>query len=232
MDEQADLQFDTVPTTAVPIDNSPFANPITNDSYAQSSMFSFQYYRRFFDVTTEEVFSRIRAAIIPMERRFLHNIEKPDLYGPVWITATISFLTFAFGNISLWIRRGKDFTYSFGSLVFTYVVLNLWTFGGPFVIWYLDRAQGPAITSVMTLFGYSTLYIAASSLTTILLGVKFGFVLVLVAAGAGAFSILTKMQYHERSESWKLKGMTVSSIAAIVYFFIHLFVHFICFVWC
>jgi hypothetical protein len=51
-------------------------------SWKSASCFSLDYYRRFFDVDTEQVAFRIRSSFWPHKNQFLTQIEgKGDLYG-------------------------------------------------------------------------------------------------------------------------------------------------------
>ncbi len=71
------------------------------------NFFSVDFYRRFFDVDTDEVGQRILGALLPVPgRSFLDQVTKrrPDLYGPVWICATLVVSVAVTGNM---VRRGQ-----------------------------------------------------------------------------------------------------------------------------
>ena len=225
--DDPELTFETIPKEAVPIDDTPFSNPITNGVTSSSSIFSFQYYTRYFDVTTMDVVARLTQAITPTNSRFLHDIDTPDLYGAVWVPATVSFLAFAFGVLSSWARAGLR--YNFVSLVITSFLLFAFTFGFPFALKYIDAARSPSLVNMMTLFGYSTVYVAISSVLSILIRGIIGMMIVIACAGAGAASVLFKMQYYEQTNDGRSKGITISVWSAAAYFVVHMAVHLVSF---
>ncbi|KAB0392725.1 hypothetical protein E2I00_011938, partial [Balaenoptera physalus] len=62
----------------------------------------------FFDVDTAQVLDRIKGSLLPRPghnfvRHHLRN--RPDLYGPFWICATLAFVLAVTGNLTLW-RKG------------------------------------------------------------------------------------------------------------------------------
>ena len=221
----SELTFETIPQEAVPIDNTPFASPVASTS--SGSIFSFQYYRKYFDVTTSDVVARLSSALTPTNDRFLHDIDTPDLYGAVWVPATVSFLSFAFGVIASWANNGL--AYNFVSLVLTSLVLFGFTFGFPFVVKYIDAARSPPLVNMMTLFGYSTVYVAISSFLFVIVRATLGTLCVLACAGAGAASVLFKMQYYEQTNDGRSKGIAISVWSAGSYMIHHVLTHFIAF---
>lgn len=75
--------------------SSSFAVPgVDDDKLPQSySIFSIEYYQKFFNVDTEIVKERFLSAIVPRRapvNYLKHNIGmNPDLYGPFWICTTL-----------------------------------------------------------------------------------------------------------------------------------------------
>ena len=48
------------------------------------------YYRQYFDITTQDVLQRILFSFIPYNDKLLQAIgDRPDLYGPFWILTTV-----------------------------------------------------------------------------------------------------------------------------------------------
>lgn len=64
------------------------------------------YYKEYFNVTEEDVLTRVKVAVIPpFKEDFIEMITpNPDLYGPLWIQATIIFLLGTVGNFSNYIE--------------------------------------------------------------------------------------------------------------------------------
>lgn len=64
---------------------------------------TFEYYQTFFDIDTYQVLNRIKGSILPIPgRNFvrLYVRSNPDLYGPIWICATLVFTITISGNLS------------------------------------------------------------------------------------------------------------------------------------
>ena len=78
-------------------------------------MFDPKNLQPFFDISTQEVLLRFGFSLIPFSNRF-HTLfhEKPDLYGPFWILTSVIASLFISGNLSRYIRLGKEeFEYNF-----------------------------------------------------------------------------------------------------------------------
>jgi hypothetical protein len=199
---------------------------------AVSSRFSVMHAQRHFDVSTRDVLHHLKEAAMPSNRDFFGLLQKPDLYGALWVPASVSFATFALGNLTTWLRTNHDFEYNFASLVAAFVWLNLFVFGAPFMFHYLGCEH--MVVNLMTLFGYSTFYIVPPALASVVLGKKFGFLTVLIGAAVGAYSVSRKTggkgisalpgapgRDEEKPSSFNRFG--------IAYFALHLIVHCVCF---
>jgi hypothetical protein len=206
----------------------PLSNPIDDLDPALASRFSLGSYKSYFDLTTQDVITRLKSSANPKDRLFFNHIEKADLYGPIWVPSTVTFLSFAFGNLTNWIRRGENFQYNFSSLVYTFCILNIFVFGAPFLLWYLDQTGLPSVLNMITLFGYSVIYILPSSFVCVFFGKVLGFVFVLLFAAAGAYSIMVKMGSHVSLDTLRYTGRNMFQWAAIAYFVAHVLVHLIC----
>ncbi|XP_076977904.1 protein YIPF2 isoform X1 [Tamandua tetradactyla] len=77
----------------------------------QPGFWTFSYYQSFFDVDTSQVLDRIRGSLLPRPghnfvRHHLRN--RPDLYGPFWICATLAFVLAITGNLTLVLAQRRD----------------------------------------------------------------------------------------------------------------------------
>lgn len=76
------------------------------------------FYQQFFDVNTEDFFGKIRLALNPFNNASVvatqDEDEPTELYGFIWITATLIFLMFVSSTgsnlLSHWLHSGKDDT--------------------------------------------------------------------------------------------------------------------------
>lgn len=77
----------------------------------QPGFWTFGYYQTFFDVDTSQVLDRIKGSLLPRPghnfvRHHLRN--RPDLYGPFWICATLAFVLAVTGNLTLVLAQKRD----------------------------------------------------------------------------------------------------------------------------
>ncbi|XP_051011989.1 protein YIPF2 [Acomys russatus] len=77
----------------------------------QPRFWTFDYYQSFFDVDTSQVLDRIKGSLLPhpghnFVRHRLRN--RPDLYGPFWICATLAFVLAVTGNLTLVLAQRRD----------------------------------------------------------------------------------------------------------------------------
>jgi hypothetical protein len=65
-------------------------------------MFSSSFYRQLFDVDTDNVVQRLALAVNPLSQVAFLSTGNPDLYGPVWVSATLVFVIGACSNFASW----------------------------------------------------------------------------------------------------------------------------------
>ena len=67
---------------------------------------SVQFYRPYFDVDTADIITRVGHAMFycRREENFLNHLkDKPDAYGPVWISTTLVFTVAVTSHINSWL---------------------------------------------------------------------------------------------------------------------------------
>lgn len=95
------------------------------------SVWQIEYYQKYFNVSTNDVFARILGSVVPSfsENSLLNKIRpNPDLYGPFWISTTLIFTIAIAGNIVSFMRNfGTTYTWQtdFHKGVFTFWNLKL-----------------------------------------------------------------------------------------------------------
>jgi len=117
----------------------------------------------FFNVSTRDVGMRLGHSLIPFNPRF-HPLfhSKPDLYGPFWILTSLIASLFIAGNISRYIRLGKQkFEYNFKMIPIAAGVIYSIGLGLPLLIslllkWFGSNVQeGTPAASAIGIYGYS-----------------------------------------------------------------------------
>lgn len=84
---------------------------LLQEEQQQPGFWTFSYYQSFFDVDTSQVLDRIKGSLLPRPghsfvRHHLRN--RPDLYGPFWICATLAFVLAITGNLTVVLAQRTD----------------------------------------------------------------------------------------------------------------------------
>ena len=163
------VAFDSNPngrTNKIQPDQSSFLNPPGRNQSSSSSsrryLWSIGFYQQFFDVDTDQILHRCRAALFP-KQNFLDVMEgNPDLYGPFWIATTVVVILFMTGTISQYLNyMGKDhFAYDFRLLSGAAGLIYGYTLFIPLGLWGTLKWFGSESANVMecwALYGYANL---------------------------------------------------------------------------
>jgi hypothetical protein len=68
-----------------------------------------EFIRKYFDVDLEDIKLKLKSSIIPLNKEFQPLAEqRPDLYGPFWIYATLVFIVAVAGNLSGYLNVFKS----------------------------------------------------------------------------------------------------------------------------
>ncbi|PVH20995.1 hypothetical protein CXQ85_004511 [Candidozyma haemuli] len=143
---------------------------------AASSMFQVGFYSRYFDINTEEFFGKIKLALDPFQKTSVlasqndenGNQETTELYGAIWVTATLIFLVFVSSTganlVSHWLYLGDEnggkYEYEFDrltvsmSLFYGYIALVPLALYG-FTSWWLKFADRLSLTRLVSIYGYA-----------------------------------------------------------------------------
>lgn len=217
--------------TEVPLSDMSFQSDLPGGKYISNKANTFlDTLKKYFNITTEEFIHRVKNGIIPDNRSFLVQIDSnPDIYGPFWITITVSILCFVLGNISVWIHQEGKFTYNFQSFVSTLNLLSIYVFGCPFAIWFYKKSTAPKVVILMSLYGYSIPYLIFGSLLIFIFGFSFGFICSTIIGCIGAYSIFTKFLEYQISCGLGAVDKKYAAIIAGPYLLVHIIISFICF---
>ena len=129
----------------------------------KAAVYSLDYYRQFFDVDTQQVVFRIKSSCWPLRNRFLAQIRgRGDLYGPVWVSTTLVFVTaFAAGIVDYrdsLRRHDAEWSFDFTKVSLAATTVYSYIAVVPLLLWALLRwklTAAPSLLDVLTVYGYS-----------------------------------------------------------------------------
>jgi hypothetical protein len=144
-----------------------------------ASIFSFAFYSDLFDVDTKQVLGRCLLALNPFSQaRFFaasgsegiigsgYGEEKPDLYGPFWISTTVIFALFFSSSLTgvfYSMYKGVNYEYKFEVLSGAAMILYSYTFLWPVLLYLIIRnvitttatQESVSLVKLCCIFGYS-----------------------------------------------------------------------------
>ena len=163
---------------------------------------SIRFYQPYFDVDTNEVIQRIMNAVFfcSRETNFMTMInDKPDAYGPFWISTTLVFTLAVTSHINNWLTswlQQKTWEYDFQSVVTASSLVYTFAAGVPLGIWFILRQLTDAKMKLITLvclYGYSLLTFIPATLLCLLPSSFITWIALLAAFGISSLFLLRNM---------------------------------------
>lgn len=194
-----------------PLQADPFPNeissPVNEDvpieeppKNSKTSFFSINYFRQFFDITIEEFSTRIKISLNPMDKQFLTTAVPPDLYGPIWISFTLVFVSMIFGNISMFLTEKPE--YDLTSFMTNITTLSFFIFVVPFLWKYLARnISSTSLPSIISLFGYSLVLAIPIPLICFIFRKRFPIYFGIVLSLIPSFNLFNKLSSATENEN-------------------------------
>jgi len=139
-------------------------------------MWHLEYYQEWFDMTTDLAVSRLKDALSPWKKEAFYSTtkEKPDLYCPFWITATLAFLIAAISNNARYFESSHETKENWRSdaieLMTTCSTLSSFCVFVPLILYLLllNSINQKEYIEVLSVYGYSLLvYLPAAVLLRI-----------------------------------------------------------------
>ena len=173
------------------------SSPSSSSASAAAPFYSLNYYKPYFDITTDVLFTRMFRVVNPASITLHSEDATPDLYGPFWITTTLCLLTAVCANLYKYIRHRlreqelqpddeplDEWHYDFKMLsvsVSVFYSLITWVPVISFVL--LSRAGQPkGLLELICIQGYSFTVLLAVCLLLIIPSLTFQWVVVAVGA--------------------------------------------------
>ncbi|XP_014249354.1 protein YIPF2 [Cimex lectularius] len=176
------------------------------------SVWQLEFYKKLFDVDTEEVLHRLRWSFVPYGN-FLQTCvkDKPDLYGPFWISMTLIFSMTITGNIADYFQSslGEDrhWKYNFHTVTTIAMVIFFYSWLLPCVIWaflhwYGSSLEKLKLMQIISLYGYCLFIFVPLSALWLIPKQWFQWIITMSAATASGlvlmkamFPVFTKKMY-------------------------------------
>jgi len=196
--------------------SSNFSSNNTNENNTKNNKdaarcWELAYYQPYFDIDTSNELLRVRKALFPFtDEPFFKQHDKPDLYGPFWIVATLGFLMAAMSNLSRYLfekqidptqwnsdirKISEAFSFLYGGLVIipgvTYFVLRSWN-------------ENPSLIELISLYGYSLISFVPTCIFCVLPLELVKWIGILTSCGLSLL-FLTKNIYNPLPEQKKQK---------------------------
>ncbi|KAF6216875.1 hypothetical protein GE061_001225 [Apolygus lucorum] len=106
------------------------------------SIWSLEFYQKYFDVNTDEVLTRLMWSMLPSPNvNFLQHFiqNKPDLYGPFWVCVTLVFAIGVSGNVANYFQteaiRNYPWKYDFHAVSLAGLLIFFYAWCLPLVLW-------------------------------------------------------------------------------------------------
>ncbi|GAB5369413.1 hypothetical protein AAMO2058_001402400 [Amorphochlora amoebiformis] len=131
-----------------------------NDDAKDASVCSLAYYKQFFNISTEQIVSRLLRTLDCRPNSPLFYVEdgKPDMYGPFWVCTTLVFLMAATGNIAHYLSTASPgWRYDVHKLTtaawifyssISIIPISVW-----FALGHLNHTK--SLVEVISIYGYS-----------------------------------------------------------------------------
>ncbi|KAL0273261.1 UNVERIFIED_CONTAM: hypothetical protein PYX00_005975 [Menopon gallinae] len=205
--EDTKLDFQTHTFHHVPDSPGGSDNQLIDENPSSKSFWSFDYYKQFFDVDTDQVKNRIIWGMIPRPGvNYVHSCIKPnpDLYGPFWICVTLVFTIAVSGNVANYLQYAPTgeykWKYDFHIISFAATAIFLYAFMVPLALWSFIKWNNKSQSSfqehlsfleLLCVYGYSLgIYVPVAILWVIQIS-WFQWILVLLGAALSGFVLLT-----------------------------------------
>ncbi|KAM6394834.1 protein YIPF2 [Rhynochetos jubatus] len=190
------------------------------------SFWTFEYYQGFFDVDTPQVLERIKGSVTPLPGKSFvrHRLRNnPDLYGPLWIGATLALALALSGSLSRLTEQPgtppfhrsphlHNVTVA-ATLVYSYVGLV------PLALWGFLRARGGAggysLVETVCAYGYSLSAYVPTAVLWLIPVAWLQWLLLALAVLLSAAVLAITFWPPARADSWATAVAVVATVTSL-----------------
>jgi hypothetical protein len=131
----------------------------TPPTQGQPGYLSLAYYQQWFDVDSDVILRRTARSVLPPMTCFYEEGEKPDLYGPFWITTTLIVVIASASNLANYFVAENQVNWQsdFTKVSFAASMLYSWLLILPMIVWFLLKRFGceQPLATIISYYGYS-----------------------------------------------------------------------------
>ena len=162
------------------------------------------YYQQYFNVETDDVVARLWCALLAYKGGTIFDQHtQADLYGPLWISATVALTLFSVSNLSAfmeaWLHDTAGWTYDFSLLFSAFSILFGYVVGGAGLLWAAFRWRGHQeckLADLLCIYGYAGTVWTPMTLLCIIPMDAVRWATVVLASGYSTFFLNTNLRIH------------------------------------
>lgn len=202
----------------VPVYNAQPTGPdVIQPQLKLSNVLLVAYYRQFFDLNTEDFFGKIILAMNPFNNASVvagqDDDDPTELYGFIWITATLIFLMFVSSTgsniLAHWLHSGKDdarYEYLFDLLTISMSLFYGYTVVVPVALyvittWVMKFPERLSLTRLLSIYSYANVLWIPITVAN--------FVLVVLISNAKHHKLLNLLQWIIVALSGAVTGLSI-----------------------
>ncbi|XP_067929898.1 protein YIPF1-like [Watersipora subatra] len=219
------VEFSDFPPDATEEQDEPTHQDQGASNKPAPSIFSLAYYQQFFDVDTGDVGRRLLGSMVPNPKRnYLEYVirPKPDLYGPFWVCATLTFSIAITGNMAdFFATSGQNFIwkYDFGLVSLAATVIFGYWLVIPLIIWGVLRWRGSLagyiLTEIVCVYGYSLAIFIPCSILWLIPSQPVQYLLVAVCSLLSGATIVITLYPAVKNDSKQVMAVFMLLIVAL-----------------
>jgi len=179
---------------------------------AAARIWNVEYYQCYFDVDTDDVTERLRASALPFKGKTLFDSNpEADLYGPFWISATLSLCLFVVSNLASFFSfvpsangaHPQRWEYDFTLLASGFTTTFGYVLGMATLVWLASKwiSLPMKLVDLVCIYGYSFTVMVPLSVLFVVPSNVFRWLLVAAAFGYSGYGLVKTMQIHCRLDT-------------------------------
>ncbi|CAL9046309.1 uncharacterized protein LOC135674826 [Musa acuminata AAA Group] len=178
---------------------------------------SLSSYTPYFNVDTDVVVDRIISSVYPMDE-FSRKIDgSPDLYGPVWISATLVFMLAALGNYGTYLIQKRsepngDWEFDVSYVDWAACVVFGYAVAVPAAFYFLLQYFGlnANLVRLWCMWGYSLFVFIPASLFLVVPSEIFRWIIIILAGSASSWFVYLNLKVS--TEGSDTRPLVVSAL--------------------